>query len=429
MGALVRNMGIAVLAVALSAALWFIITAEQNPPRTELFEEPIPVRIVNVPLGYDIFGRVDPIQVRVTAPADVWDRMAVGNFTATIDLQGAGEGLQDFTPQVTTNDGRIRIINFTPQTLPVRLEESLVREVPVQIEIKDAPALGFTAGSPEISLETAVVRGPRSQVEQVAYVDASVDLAERRLDFDQSVLLVARNGQGNELGSVTIEPARSNVNIGIIQQIFYRTVPLALALEGPPPDGYEILGISVNPSVVTVVGSEEDLAAIDSLKTKPVIVTTSQSSVVTVTEVALPEGVSLAGDPRVSVRIEIEPVQGERAFEIVPIVTGIPAGAKVELSVLRVNVVISGAVSDLAEVDPTEITVSIDVDDLQAGARQLAPQVSVPSDVRLARISPDLISVTVTILPTPTPTPTPTSTPAPTATLTPNPTSAPAAGA
>src|SRR3989337_800762 len=66
------NWLLGIVALGLSVLLWILISTEQNPPRTDIFGQDIPVAAVNVPKGLDVFGEMSPARVRVTAPRDMW---------------------------------------------------------------------------------------------------------------------------------------------------------------------------------------------------------------------------------------------------------------------------------------------------------------------------------------------------------------------
>ncbi len=387
------NLGVGVLALGISAVLWVGISLEQNPPRTDLFSEPIPVRAVNVPPDLFVFGSIPSIRVRVTAPVDVWERMNVRDFVATVDLSGATVGTSDFLPTVTSTDNRIRVVNYAPQDIPIRLEVSESRVVPVRVEVTGNPPLGFVAEPATSSIQEVLVQGPRSLVDQVTVATASVDIENRRINVNQTYPLTPRNSLGFEIAGVNIEPAQTLVQLTIRQQVFYRTVPVIPVLEGQPAQGYSVGSVSIEPQTVTLVGNQQDLEATDRVQTRPISVAGARTNILATVQLALPPGISQAGNQAVTLRIQVVPIAAQRQFDLVPIVT--PADLPATLNVDRVRVILAGPEPVLAAIDPASLRLSLDVAGLAPGQHRVSPRLAVPPDVRIASFFPDTILVTI----------------------------------
>lgn len=386
------NLGVGILAMGISAALWVGISLEQNPPRTDLFNEPIPVRAVNVPPDLFVFGSIPPIRVRVTAPADVWERMNVRDFVATIDLSGASIGTGEFIPSVTSTDNRIRVVNYAPQDIPIRLEISESRVVPVRVETTGTPPLGFVAERPSSSIQEVLVQGPRSLVDQVVVATATVDIENRRINVSQAYPLTARNSLGFEIAGVNIEPSQTVVQLTVRQQIFYRTVPVVPVLEGQPAPGYSVGSVTIEPQTVTLVGNQQELEATDRVQTRPISVAGARSNVLATVQLALPQGVGLAGNQAVTMRIQVVPVAAQRQFDLVPVVTpDVPA----VLNVDRVRVVLAGPEPVLDTLDPAGLRLFVDVAGLPPGQHRVSPRLTVPPDIRISSFTPDTVLVTI----------------------------------
>src|SRR5688572_15322510 len=96
------------LAFALPAALWTMVTTQENPDVVDVFERS-PVELRNVPSGLTPRNALDPIRVTVAAPRDAWRDLRPAKFQAWVDLARAGSGLQEVPIQIQTVDDRARI--------------------------------------------------------------------------------------------------------------------------------------------------------------------------------------------------------------------------------------------------------------------------------------------------------------------------------
>ena len=90
-----RNFGLALLSVALAFGFWIFITDTEGSTKTGWFPAEIPVQAVSVPEGLTLAAPLPDVTVRIEAPEDEFDNLAVEDFRATINLAGAAVGLMD----------------------------------------------------------------------------------------------------------------------------------------------------------------------------------------------------------------------------------------------------------------------------------------------------------------------------------------------
>ncbi|MBI4299919.1 MAG: hypothetical protein HY677_02195, partial [Chloroflexi bacterium] len=183
------NLGLAALALLLSASLWIFITGEQNPPRSDTFAPEIPVEPVNVPKDLDVLGAIPSVRVRVRAPEDVWGDLSASNFTATVDLSGQDAGTKRVPVNVRSRSKQVRVLNVLPDRVEVRLEALKRQTVPVKVNLLDSPPFGYTFETPQVTPEKVTVLGPESILSQVDFAVADVSLASEKVTIERSYRL------------------------------------------------------------------------------------------------------------------------------------------------------------------------------------------------------------------------------------------------
>jgi YbbR domain-containing protein len=123
----------------------------------------------------------------------------------------------------------------------------------------------------------------------------------------------------------------------------------------------------------------------------------------------LPGGVTLIGDQTVSVQVEIVSIEGSlpvkyRTVEVV----GLGAGLKYQLSPITVDILLSGPLSVLDSLSPSDVHVQVDLTGLTSGTYQLTPTVTIDKlGVTVQSILPGTVEVVITKVATPIPTRTP----------------------
>ena len=161
-----RNPGLKMMAVLLATALWFTVAGEQNVERTMR----VPLELRNKPASLEILG--DPpttIDVRVLGSSTLLSRMDAGEVVAMLDLNGARPGSRLF--HIRTDEVRVpygvTVLQLTPATISLELEQSARRTVPIRPAIEGEPAPGFVPGAVKSEPATVEVLGPESRIKEV----------------------------------------------------------------------------------------------------------------------------------------------------------------------------------------------------------------------------------------------------------------------
>ena len=158
--AIVRDLGLKLLAFALAVAFWIQVAGQ-----------PVVERGIDVPLGFENVPRLvhvggdppDTVSVRVRGASSIVSGLQPGDVVAAIDLAGerSGRRLFDmFAGRVRVPFG-VEVVQVVPATIPVSLEPAgaprVVRVVP---DIEGRPADGFTIGGVTALPATFEVVGP-----------------------------------------------------------------------------------------------------------------------------------------------------------------------------------------------------------------------------------------------------------------------------
>lgn len=391
-----RNSGLGVLALGLSAGFWLLISIEQNPPKVDIFTSSIPVEPVNVPRGLDVLGAVPSVLVRISAPADGWERLTAGSFRATADLTQASSGTYEAPVHVESRDWRVRVLDAIPSKVTVRLAELTRQTVQVKVNVLGAPPPGYSAGAPRANPERVTVLGPEPLVGQVDVAAADVSLSGVTVNISQSFKLKPRTARGYEIEGVTLEPSSVVVEIPVSQQILYRSFSVSPQIRGEPAPGYWVSGISVQPPTVTVMGARDVLQPLAFLETLPIDISNASTNIVRSVGLNLPRGVNLVGIDNVVVYLSISPIEGSRVLRVTPEFRGLASTLTIVSSLSAVDVTVTGDLPALRNLRPTDVSVVVDLSTVRPGLHELEPtRVTAPRGITVAKLNPDRIWVIV----------------------------------
>ena len=387
-----ENSGLAVLSIVLAFGLWIFVTDAENPEQTKVLPVDIPVRPVNRPSDVAVADTLGNVRVRIRVEENVFDSLTKDDFQATVDLDGLTVGTYERPVDVRTLTGRgnlrvVEVLTGTDSTLiKVTLSQLVSKPVPIELETRGAPPSDFELSHTKLDADTAIVAGPQDRVAAVTKAVASVDIQGRTESFSSAVHLEPRDQSGDLVQDVEVNPTVMNVS---------RALAVSPQLKGTPRQGYNVLGVSVEPAAVTVFGSQTFVEQAVAILTQPVDIDDATSDVSRTVSLNLPTGTSVKGGVNVTVKVKITAATGQQAFAVPIAVTGLADNLKIVGSLPPVQVFLFGSLPDLLKVNPSDIKASIDLDGKDAGTHNVSVKVTAPNGLEARSISPQEIDVSL----------------------------------
>lgn len=406
-----KNLRTFLLALALGISVWVSAVSGADPNDVRTYPDPIPLKVVGQDPSLVLTSDIPPtVQVTLRAPRSVWEVLTTqkDSIQATLDLSGlsAGEHIQPI--QLTISERPYQLILANPTDVTVNLESLESQTFPVVLSLSGQPAAGYQAGDATMDLTEVAISGPDSLVGKVARARVLINLDGIRETIDESLPIEIVDAENIPLQGLTINPQSVRVTIPIIQQGGYRDVAVKVIVQGQQAAGYRIENISVFPPVVTVFAEEPSLVneLPGVVETQPLDLQDRNEDISTRLSLNLPENITLVGAQTVQVQVSISPIQTSVTLLNQPInVNGLSEGLAAQVFPQAVDVIISGPVPVLEAISSQDITVSVDVNELEIGVYQLTPQVdTLVENVSVESILPGTVEVVIALPSTPTPT-------------------------
>ena len=161
-----RNFGLKLLSVSIGVLLWISVSGE------EIVERGLraPLELQQFPAGLEIQGEApSTVDVRVRGTSGALSRVGAGDLVAVLDLHAvrAGNRLFAMTPEQVRSPFGVEVVQVTPSTIALALENSLTREVTVVPSVEGTPAPGYVmVGKPVISPDRVEIIGPETAVKR-----------------------------------------------------------------------------------------------------------------------------------------------------------------------------------------------------------------------------------------------------------------------
>lgn len=406
-GSLGEHIGLMALAIVLGFLVWIGATFQDNPPKTETFAEPIPIEVINRPQGWIVRNQsANQVRVEIRGRQDSLSRLSVNSFRAVADLEGLGAGLHRVPIEVECSDKSVAILKYEPPFISLTLDQQQEKKVAVQVNImdKDSIPLGYTHLPPVVKPISVTVSGPKTLVDEVTQASVDVWLQGSKTTVERKLSPKLLNAEGASVEGVTPEPSLVTVQVPIEQELGFRDMTVRAIITGTPASGYWISNILVQPSTVTIFGAPSILSKMGGfLETTPIDVTGAKADLVKWVPLSLPAGVSVLseeGQKGIQVKVQISAILGGQTVRRQLEQQNLSLGLKATVSPDAVDVILSGPLPILQELQPGEVKVIVDLFGLTVGIHKVVPQaILVPEGLQVVRIVPDTVEVNIELGP------------------------------
>src|ERR1041385_1993635 len=141
----IEDWSLKLLSLAIALVLWLLVTGQNQPVTAHVNVQLNFIRPQALEISNDPPRTVD---VMLTGSRNKLDDLTSLDLVATVDLsaQGAGERVLRLADkaQITLPQG-IKVDGYQPSAIPIRLEEIVERQVPVEPKLEGKPDEGFEA--------------------------------------------------------------------------------------------------------------------------------------------------------------------------------------------------------------------------------------------------------------------------------------------
>ncbi|MGB0387094.1 MAG: CdaR family protein [Ardenticatenaceae bacterium] len=395
------------LALILAVLIWITAPSNQLEELTFPTNEPyIQINLSEPPEGL-IVAHVDrkQTQVNLRIASEQENELQVSDLIAEVDLSDLGPGEHQVEIKVRPQPlaPRVRVLEATPNRINVRLDQIVTATLPIDPKIKNESIVQQTSQILARTVEplSVTIRGPQSVVELIEQVVAETQLdgASESVEVQVKPKLLGLPADVDQ-SSLTIMPEHVTVKVDIQLRPGYRDLIVATDIQGAPQKGFWVSEFSVDPEFVTVVGQPKVVSDLEGIvKTEPIDVSDLRDGeFIRDIGLQLPEGVSPLENTLVQVKIKIEPQTSNKRFRLKPAVTGLQPGLIVKEEAIipsSVNVLISGSITELEELNLDDIAVTLDATDLLSGTHRIEPRIVPPGTLIVESVNPEQVEITI----------------------------------
>lgn len=271
---LMNNIGLKILAFLVASLLWLTVVNIDNPITDQTYKN-IPVSVINAevlasdeaPKTYQIVDDTQTVDVTVKAKRSVLSKIEPEDIVAVADMKELTLNTQ-IPIQVTVKGYEYKEAYTNPRNLQVKLEDEETKKFPIVPKTTGTVRDGYVLASVTAVPEQVSIRGPKSVVETISKVEATVNVSGLSQDMIMKSELKLYDQDNEEIDQKLLSNNLGEEGVSIDIELF-RTKKVPLEFDTSQihaAEGYEFSKITYEPQEVNVSGDQSALKEIEKLE-------------------------------------------------------------------------------------------------------------------------------------------------------------------
>lgn len=398
---LLANLVTIILCFILAVVIWVNAMQVEDPDLRRVLQ--IPATFIGLPEDVIRLSPADdnpPVLISYEGPTSIVSALNQEDFTVLIDLSEVPLGSNVSVPiEIQAKNTDVTLEAPIPETVTVRLEKLVTREIDVKYVVQGEVARGHTMGEPLIDPPVITVTGTETEIDRLDFAQVTLFLNDDTQTLIESPqpLFYNRQGQVASVSGLQLSTNQVQVTIPINEASDFANKLISADIVGEVAQGYRVLGVTIEPSSVLVTGLPTLLAQSFRVQTEPIDITGLTETFQDQVSLVLPAGISLDSVTEITVTVQIEPFSSTKIYNQPIEILGITEELEATIDPDTVRVVLFGPSPVLDTLTEQEVRVTVDLFGLEPGEYSLEPDVDVPDrGLELRSIQPAVIEVVIT---------------------------------
>lgn len=392
-----RNTMTKLVSLILALVLWIYVMDIENPEIVRSFDD-IPINLINLERvesdGLLLANPTDlTVNVKLKGRRSELLNLPLSSIVVTADLYGANKGYNSIPLNFKIEVDNVYITNTSRNDLNIYLDK--IVELPKKVEITIIGELpdGYSGGAVEATPQEVLVRGPEKLVNEVAKLTGELDISDLKKDLLKEIPIIPVDNDGNAVQGVEVKLAYVTAGIGVFK---IAELPVELTTVGNVPEGYRITQMVSNPSTLRVSGKEEDVLYYTKIAPEAIDIQDKTESFEITLPLKLPEkltSVDIVDSLLVKVTIE-KLMTATYTYDFKDIsFLNMNSALSVAEGDFQVVVHVKGIESVITGLSKEDISLLVDLKDLQEGFHSVSLQLK--SDADLDNINADVEMINI----------------------------------
>jgi YbbR domain-containing protein len=186
-----RTWGLRLLALAISAAMWYSVSLQGRETMTERIVEASVS--YNRPRGFVILDPVGSVNVRLRGSSKKVRVLNPYQVNVQVELTQSQKGT--FSVSLGPDDVQVpegfEVVSIDPNSIRVELDREVTQRLPVRPQLVGEPAAGSAPGEPEVLPNQVLVTGPESLISKYDGINTRpISLDGHTQTFEETISVI-----------------------------------------------------------------------------------------------------------------------------------------------------------------------------------------------------------------------------------------------
>jgi hypothetical protein len=290
-----RNFRLKLLATGVALVSWVGVVYAGNPPETKTVSVAVPQSPSDIPAKLVLVTPVPNLSLHLGGSKSSLNSFSTSSISVNVSWRSVTRaGVVNVPISVSNSDPGVQLID-PPTTVSADLDVLTSTTLPVNINVKAPPPEGYVTSSESANPASVVVTGAQQKLAGLQ-ARVNVDLSNRKTNVEAEIDVLLYDSHGMQVTNPPwisgVTPAQVQVTIIISSTQTSRASAVVPNRSGNPPNGWQLVAISVNPATVVLSGPQELLNALDSVSTSTISLNGLTGTVSRTVNITPPAGVT-----------------------------------------------------------------------------------------------------------------------------------------
>lgn len=390
-----NNTKIKLISLLSALVLWLYVMTVEDPVETRTFSD-IPVTITNMSVleerGLTIYPKEELLaDISIRANLSSLRPINRDNIYIYGRLDDPKEGKNVVYLQANLPE-RVNKYDIKPNVITLDLEKVVNEKRSISVDIEGEPKINID--NIETNKKTVDISGPRTLVNKVTSIKATLDASDKYKDFSTKLKLVPVDANGDAVKGVKLD---DNFVVATVKFLQEKVVPVKLVFDDSVSNQSNLENYSINPKDITIEGKKEALDNINGINTKPITANDLKSNNSIDVALDIPKDVKIKNNIssiklNINKNITSEFLISKSDIEIVSKES--ETGKEVDLSKIPENIKITVSYSDeIKDLSQKDIQLYIDMADTSQGEGKYPIKYKSKYDFKDVQIEPKIVEI------------------------------------
>ena len=390
-----NNTKIKLISLLSALVLWLYVMTVEDPVETRTFSD-IPVTITNMSVleerGLTIYPKEELLaDISIRANLSSLRPINRDNIYIYGRLDDPKEGKNVVYLQANLPE-RVNKYDIKPNVITLDLEKVVNEKRSISVDVEGEPKINID--NIETNKKTVDVSGPRTLVNKVTSIKATLDASDKYKDFSTKLKLVPVDANGDAVKGVKLD---DNFVVATVKFLQEKVVPVKLVFDDSVSNQSNLENYSINPKDITIEGKKEAIDNINGINTKPITASDLKSNNSIDVALDIPKDVKIKNNIssiklNINKNITSEFLISKSDIEIVSKES--ETGKEVDLSKIPENIKITVSYSDeIKDLSQKDIQLYIDMADTSQGEGKYPIKYKSKYDFKDVQIEPKIVEI------------------------------------